>query len=129
MSPFSSPAVPVQRDHRTLPAGHPQSAAELGVLPTSPDPPPVKNNDEDDGSISSVYLQSPSAGNSIEINTFSNIERNSNSFLHGSHHLEDSINDLIILNTTTTTPSYITNVIDTGSNSHQQKKYNTGSKY
>ncbi|BCR99790.1 uncharacterized protein AKAW2_50132S [Aspergillus luchuensis] len=126
MPPYSSPVVPVVRDLRTLPAGHPQSAAELGVLPTSPDPPPVTSDDEDDGGISSAYLRSPSAGNPIEIDTFSNVERNSNSFSHGSHRPGDSIDDPIVLDAATTTPSHTTNVIDAGSNSHQQKECDTG---
>lgn len=91
MPPFSSLAVPVLSDLRALPAGHPQSAAELGLLPTSPNPPPVTSDEEDDGGISLARLRSPSAGNSIETGTSSNVERNSNSFSHGSHRLGDSI--------------------------------------
>ncbi|OJZ80085.1 hypothetical protein ASPFODRAFT_708849 [Aspergillus luchuensis CBS 106.47] len=122
---FSSPAVPVLRDLRTLPVGHPQSAAELGLLPMSPSPPPVTSDDEDDGGISSAYLWSPSAGNPIEIDTFSNVERNSNSFSHGSHRPGDSIDDPIVLDATSTVPSHTTNVIDTVSNSRQQKECGT----
>ncbi|OJZ79819.1 hypothetical protein ASPFODRAFT_54562 [Aspergillus luchuensis CBS 106.47] len=114
MPPFSSLAVPVLRDLRTLPVGHPQSAAELGVLPTSPDPPPVTSDDEDDGE------------NPIEIVTFSNVERNYNIFSHGSHRPGDSIDDPIVLDATTMAPSHTTNVMDPGWNSRQQKECGTG---
>ncbi|RDH26159.1 hypothetical protein BDQ94DRAFT_180126 [Aspergillus welwitschiae] len=114
MPPFSSPAVPVPRDLRTLPVGHPQSAAELGLLSTSPNPTPLTSDDEDEG------------GNSIETGTSSNVERNSNSFSHGSHRPGDSIDNPSVLDATTTVASHTTNVIDAVSNSRQQKECGTG---
>ncbi|GLA09987.1 hypothetical protein AnigIFM60653_001126 [Aspergillus niger] len=106
MPPFSSLAVPVLRDLRTLPVGHPQSAAELGLLPTSPNPTPLTSDDEDEGGISSAYLRSPFAGNPIGTGNSSNVERNSNSFSHRSHRPGDRI--------------------DAVSNSRQQKECGTG---
>ncbi|RDH26205.1 hypothetical protein BDQ94DRAFT_179254 [Aspergillus welwitschiae] len=125
MPPFLSPAVPVLRDLQTLPVGHPQSAAELGLLPTSPSPTPLTSDDEDEGGISSAYLRSPFAGNPIGTGTSSNVERDFNSFSHRSHRPGDSIDDPIVLDATTTVPSHTTNVIDTVSNSRQQKECGT----
>ncbi|PYH67113.1 uncharacterized protein BO88DRAFT_466404 [Aspergillus vadensis CBS 113365] len=128
MPPFSSPAVPVPRDLRTLPVSHPQSAAELGLLLTSPNPTPLTSDNEDKNSISSAYLQSPSAGNPIEINIFNNIEKNSNSFLYSLYYSGNNINNPSVLDTIIIVASHTTNIINTVSNSRQQKECGTSSK-
>ncbi|GLA79187.1 hypothetical protein AtubIFM55763_002751, partial [Aspergillus tubingensis] len=112
MPPFSSLAVPVLRDLRTLPVGHPQSAAELGLLPTSPNPTPLTSDDEDEG-VSHIART---------VQEIVSVNFGSTMMSIAALIMKD---DPIVLDATTTVPSHTTNVIDTVWNSRQQKECGT----